>query len=94
MVSPWPANTFAGPLAVWERSPQLRAWDDRDPPVACLEPPAVVEIPHNSLHADGRSIWVAMARPTALTGLCLAGRARIAAALRFHSAALIARRRP
>ena len=27
-----------GPLAVWERSPQLRARGDREPPVACLEP--------------------------------------------------------
>lgn len=26
--------------------------------MACLESPAAVEIPHNSLHADGRSIYL------------------------------------
>jgi hypothetical protein len=44
MVSTWPASAFAGPLAVRERSPQFRARGDREPPVACLEPPAAVEI--------------------------------------------------
>jgi len=37
VVSTWPADAFAGPLAVWERSPQLRARGDREPPVACLK---------------------------------------------------------
>jgi hypothetical protein len=58
LVSTWPANAFAGPLAVWEPSPQLQARGDREAPVACLEPPAAVEIPRNSLHADGRSIYL------------------------------------
>lgn len=47
-----------GPLAVWERSPQLRARGDREPPVARLEPLAVVEIPRNWLHRDGRRIYL------------------------------------
>jgi hypothetical protein len=40
---------------VWERSPQLQARGDREPPVACLEPPAAVEI---SAQPDRRSIYL------------------------------------